>query len=130
MKNELIINEYGTKEWRLNGQRHRTDGPAVEQANGDKFWYLNGKRHRLDGPAIELVNGDKEWFLNGKLHRVDGPAIEYTDGYKEWWLNSINYEEDEHPFNIFRTEYNLSNIYDEWLNNMKIIFKLTYGGNL
>jgi hypothetical protein len=33
--------------------------------NGDKEWYLNGDLHREDGPAIELANGDKEWYLNG-----------------------------------------------------------------
>jgi hypothetical protein len=27
--------------------------------NGDKCWYLNGKLHRTDGPAIEYANGDK-----------------------------------------------------------------------
>jgi hypothetical protein len=26
----------------LNGVRHRTDGPAIEYANGSKYWYLNG----------------------------------------------------------------------------------------
>jgi hypothetical protein len=25
--------------------------------DGDKFWYLNGKYHRTDGPAIEWANG-------------------------------------------------------------------------
>ena len=55
----------GFKYWHLNGKRHRTDGPAYEEANGTKFWYLNGKRHRTDGPAIEWANGSKEWWLNG-----------------------------------------------------------------
>ena len=45
---------------------HRTDGPAVELANGIKFWCLNGKLHRTDGPAIEYANGNKEWYINGK----------------------------------------------------------------
>ncbi|MDE1834752.1 MAG: hypothetical protein KGH64_05445 [Candidatus Micrarchaeota archaeon] len=57
----------GDKEWRLpNGKLHRTDGPAIEYANGDKEWYLNGQRHRTDGPAFERANGDKEWWLNGR----------------------------------------------------------------
>ena len=34
--------------------------------NGDKYWRLNGKRHREDGPAVEFANGDKEWLLNGE----------------------------------------------------------------
>jgi len=35
-------------------------------ANGTKQWFLNGKRHREDGPAVEWADGDKEWFLDGK----------------------------------------------------------------
>ena len=57
----------GSKEWWLNGERHREDGPAVELADGTREWFLNGKRHCEDGPAIEWSNGSKEWYLNGKL---------------------------------------------------------------
>ena len=28
-------------------------------ADGNKVWYLNGTWHRTDGPAIEDANGDK-----------------------------------------------------------------------
>ena len=66
MKNGLIINRYGRKQW-----------------------YLNGKCHRIDGPAVELTNGTKKWYLNGLLHRIDGPAIVYANGDKEWWLNRV-----------------------------------------
>ena len=34
----------GSKEWRLDGQLHRTDGPAIERARGTKAWYLNGEK--------------------------------------------------------------------------------------
>lgn len=34
--------------------------------NGNKFYRLNGERHRLDGPAIEYASGYKEWFVDGK----------------------------------------------------------------
>lgn len=47
--------------------RHRTDGPAIEYANGYREWWVNGKRHRLDGPAYEHAKGDKVWFINGVL---------------------------------------------------------------
>ena len=77
----------GEKDWYLNGNLHRVDGPAIEYAYGRKEWWLNGKRHREDGPAIEWADGRKEWWLNGKRHREDGPAIEYADGAKQWWLN-------------------------------------------
>ena len=86
----------GTKNWYLNGDLHREDGPACEHANGDKMWFLNGKFHREDGPAIEYVNGDKEWWLNDKRHREDGPAIENANGHKEWWLNGENLTEKQH----------------------------------
>jgi hypothetical protein len=67
MKQGLIIDEYGTKYWYLNGKYHRDDGPALEWTNSGKEWYLNGLRHRVDGPARELSNGSKAWFLNGRL---------------------------------------------------------------
>ena len=34
----------GTKQWHLNGELHRTDGPAIEWADGTKAWYLNGEQ--------------------------------------------------------------------------------------
>jgi hypothetical protein len=85
----IRINHYGDKEWWLNGKRHRTDGPAVEWADGTRFWWLNGQRHRTDGPAVELADGCKEWWLNGRPHRADGPAVERTNGDKFWWLNGV-----------------------------------------
>ena len=84
---ECIEQADGSKEWRLNGQLHRTDGPAIERANGTKYWYLNDQLHRTDGPAVELADGSKEWFLNGHRHRTDGPAVEYAGGTKSWYLN-------------------------------------------
>jgi hypothetical protein len=71
----------------LNGQLHRTDGPAVEHANGDKAWYLNDQLHRTDDPAVEFANGTKYWYLDGKVHRTDGPAVEHANGTNEWQLN-------------------------------------------
>ena len=37
-----------------------------EYSNGSKYWWLNGERHRTDGPVIEDSNGMKEWYLNDK----------------------------------------------------------------
>jgi len=85
----------GDKLWYLNGNFHRTDGPAVELADGHKAWYLNGKCHRTDGPAIEWPNGDKRWYLNGNFHRTDGPAIECSDGTKYWYLNDERVEMED-----------------------------------
>ena len=37
----------------------------VQKTNNYKRWYLNGKLHRTDGPAVERANGDKVWWMNG-----------------------------------------------------------------
>jgi hypothetical protein len=39
----------------------------AEYPNGVKRWYLNGERHREDGPAVEDADGYKEWWLNGEF---------------------------------------------------------------
>ena len=85
----------GNKEWYLNGQRHREDGPAIEWISGYKEWWVNGKLHREDGPAVEDIRGDEEWWVNGKLHREDGPAVYRSNGYKEWWVNGREVTEQE-----------------------------------
>ena len=59
-----IIRTDGTQTWYVNGQRHRTDGPAVVNADGDQEWWVNGQRHRLTGPAVIWTNGKKSWFIN------------------------------------------------------------------
>jgi len=84
---KMMVLTDGTKEWWLNGNLHRIDGPAVERANGTKEWWLNDNRHRSDGPAVEYADGTKEWWLNGFPHRTDGPALERADGSKMWFLN-------------------------------------------
>ena len=61
----MEIDKSGHKVWRnLEGQYHRTDGPAIEFLDGTKYWYVNGKLHRLDGPAVEYSDGDKWWYVN------------------------------------------------------------------
>jgi len=63
---KVEIDDKKTIRWYSNDERHRTDGPAVEFADGSKFWYLKGELHRIDGPAMEYPNGAKFWYLNGK----------------------------------------------------------------
>jgi hypothetical protein len=41
------------------------DLPA-EWADGSKEWYLHDKRHRTDGPAVEYANGYEAWYYEGK----------------------------------------------------------------
>jgi len=65
MKNGLNINQFGTKQYYLNGLFHREDGPACEWPDGCKRYYIHGKLHREDGPAID-EDEFKAYFLNGK----------------------------------------------------------------
>jgi hypothetical protein len=106
----------GTIEWRLNGQFHREDGPAVICSDGVQQWYLNGKMHREGGPAYISTNGFKSWWLNNRRHRVDGPAIIRTDGTRVWYLNGRQVTPEE-VFNQLPKEKKkkiMFNSLDEW----------------
>ena len=91
------------------GQAHRTDGPAVEWADGDKEWWENGQRHRAGGlPAIEYAHGYKAWWENGQLHRDAGlPAREWANGDKAWWVRGKEYtkEQIERKYNALQKSY-------------------------
>lgn len=65
---------------------------------GNLFWYNSQGQllHRTDGPAIEGADGHREWWLNGQYHRTDGPAVEWANGHREWWLNGKRLTEEEH----------------------------------
>ncbi len=62
----MKITNYPLMYYNEKDQPHRTNGPAVEYADGSGSWYLNGKRHRLDGPAVDYPNS-KCWYLHGQL---------------------------------------------------------------
>lgn len=82
----------GTRVWRLHGEVHREDGPAVEFTDGSKVWFLHGRQHRDAAPAIEYADGTVVWFQCGKRHREDGAAVEYANGTVQWWLNDVQYD--------------------------------------
>jgi hypothetical protein len=114
MRNGMIIDKYGNKRWYQNDLLHRTDGPAIEYADGDKMWYQNNLLHRTDGPAVEYADCYKSWYQRDLLHRTDGPAVEYADGDKRWyiedyeydlndWLNLVNYTEPQKT--LMRLQY-------------------------
>ena len=56
---KVKVNSDGHKEWYLNDQRHREDGPAIECQDGSKFWYIEGKeiseQEFLDRNKVELT---------------------------------------------------------------------------
>lgn len=84
----------GTTEWFVNGLRHRLDGPALEWASGSKEWWVDGQPHRTDGPASIMANGTKAWYVDGKCHRLDGPAIVCGDGTQEWHVHGKRHRLD------------------------------------
>ena len=92
-------------------------------ANGSKEWNLNGDLHREDGPAIEYADGDKFWYLNGERHREDGPAVEAACGYKAWYINDVRYTEEEYynKLNPKAKELTMEELVKELGYNVKII---------
>ena len=63
---EVTVDDFKTM-WKLNGELHRDDGPAIECVNGDKAYYINGKHHRIDGPSVVHLNGGREYWVDGNL---------------------------------------------------------------
>jgi len=51
---------------------HRLCGPAVERDNGSKEWWVNGDRHRTNGPAMEEIGDPVRW--DSTLEQ-DRPAV-------------------------------------------------------
>lgn len=77
----VTVEPNGTQVWRLNGQLHRDDGPAIAYPDGHQAWYQNGQRHRTDGPAVIRSDGTQEWYQNGRFQRLGGPAVTYSVGH-------------------------------------------------
>lgn len=66
----MTTTKSGIKQWRLNGELHRTDGPAIDFASGYKEWWINGKRYTEDkfkeylNKLKEIEKGSKEAGAN------------------------------------------------------------------
>lgn len=54
------------------------------------------RRHREDGPALIDKEGNKYWWQNDKKHRLDGPAIEFHDGKVEYWIDDVHYSKESY----------------------------------
>jgi len=50
---EVILTDKGDREWYLDGQLHREDGPAIESGLSKNLWYLHGAR--LYEPQIKQL---------------------------------------------------------------------------
>ena len=81
------------------------DGSILNYYNHNKIL------HRTDGPAIEFADGSKRWWVESQLHRLDGPAVEWADGSKEWWVEGkyLTYEQ----FEDYRAELFERNVLSE-----------------
>lgn len=63
----------GTQLWFKNSYLHRKglfkQQPAVVKPDGTKEWWVNGKRHRKSRPAIKYPTGYVEYWENGKMKK-------------------------------------------------------------
>lgn len=105
-----VIHDDGQLAWYQHGNRHRDgDRPAIIGASGCyKEWCIQGQTHRDNGPAEKHSDGVRVWRLNGKFHRIGGPAIEdpndsiawqMQDDDPYWYVNGkgfINGDDDEY----------------------------------
>lgn len=66
-------------EYRLDGELHRRDGPAIIWSNGREEWYQYGRLHRDNGPAITWSNGTQEWWINDRLYRINEHIVQNGD---------------------------------------------------
>lgn len=67
----------------------------MELNDDSTTWYYHGERHRENGPAIENSDGSTVWYYHGKLHRIDEPAVEQNGSIK-WYFHGILYSELNH----------------------------------
>jgi len=48
--------------------------------NGSRLWFNDDRQfHRTDGPAVELANGSKRWYLNGKQYTEEEHRREFQN---------------------------------------------------
>ena len=126
------------QQWFINGKKHRKGKPAVIQKiyNGYiKRWYIDDLLHRDNGPAVvsednRQKNIIEKWYRYGKKHKISGPAIiDIEEDIEEWWLNGVEYSEEDHKDIVdFMKNNNLFEDFESWSKDMKMWFKLIYGG--
>ena len=81
----ILIDKFGNEAWHLNGELHRTDGPAYIGQPDSKGnpgyigWYQNGQLHPPHRPPGEDVDPNEKWTLRGR----------------DWSLNDVKFIEEE-----------------------------------
>jgi hypothetical protein len=58
-----VIYADGSQEWRLHGQRHRTDSPAFIGADGSQEWWIRGQNITTEVEAW-MQSRDITWPLD------------------------------------------------------------------
>ena len=69
IKYKVKVYSDGTKEWFLNGELHREDGPACEWPNGSKSWFLEGKELTEEEFNARMNSNTS---CSGKVVEIDG----------------------------------------------------------
>lgn len=59
---QLIEKDWMGTYHKVNGVRHRVNGPAAVWNDGDWFWYMNGVEHRYYGPQSNW--GRQFWIVH------------------------------------------------------------------
>lgn len=95
--------DYGSKEWLVNGNLHREDGPARINAEGVEYWFKDSNLHRVDGPAIQWDEKPTNGILRAtytvsvvpqlriKMGNVNGGSMEiFTEKTDQRWKNLVD----------------------------------------
>ena len=89
---------------------------------GNKIWCNSqGQRHRTDGPAVIWPDGAQGWFINDQLHHINGPAVIYADGTQHWFINGRNITREVEAWMIFQ------DVMWPWDTPTQTLFVLTFG---
>lgn len=88
-----------TERYYRHGQLHHDSGPAIRSSDGGFEWRMNGRKHRLDGPAVwNPMKHRQEFYVLGRLHNNTGPAVivnaDTDEEYSEYWLSGKQYSHE------------------------------------
>jgi len=63
----ILFKSKGKKVYRLNGKRHREDGPAVIYPSGIKLYYLNGIKYKGGSIEVKLIKRQAKCSKNTQV---------------------------------------------------------------
>lgn len=106
----------------IDNKIHKDNGPAKEVWQDGKLYkssyYTNGKLNRTDGPAIEWADGQYIYAIDGKKHKEDGPAVRLkvpgkeNKFYEEYWVNGEQISYIGFKMKQMREKFTSSNVSD------------------